>query len=50
LAGGLALRKTLALIWMRKRKETPRTMKVTTMKRMKEAIRYRCTVSVSGEI
>jgi hypothetical protein len=34
---------------MRKMKETSRTMKVTTMKRMTEAIRYRCTVCVSGD-
>jgi hypothetical protein len=34
---------------MRKMKETSQTMKVTTMKRMTEAIRCRCTVCVSGE-
>jgi hypothetical protein len=34
---------------MRKMKETSRTMKVTMMERMAEAIRCRCAVCVSGE-
>jgi hypothetical protein len=34
---------------MRKMKETLRTMRVTTMKRMTEATRWRCVVCVSGE-
>jgi hypothetical protein len=34
---------------MRMMKETSRTMRVTTRKRMKEATRCRCAVGVSGE-
>jgi hypothetical protein len=34
---------------MRKTKETSRTMRVTTMKRMTEATRCGCAVYVSGE-